>query len=317
MNNSVHLGNVTLTFHRTCRVPRGKGRINALPASLGAFPVFAVRDLPKAPEHWHRESHVLPMYVHEAMWMGFNRPERPVALLIGAGMVNAVTGARLTESLDGTKQNYLAIPPQPWLDGFKRKEGESVYQFAAAKLGSGETAEEQILGGAEFGGLQFGLFDSNIPLIPASRPREYIESGGYYKDTFMLSAGFARSMRGPTEMGLGAGGAIRQKIYLDPYVTDGRNVSDVWSNKPTKKARVYIVLASDFKELTGVDAPPSPITFATYQQQGLPWFALPDGSWGDVEGSEAVDALKPVGGNPDPVVAGVPMVDPATEDLWK
>ena len=141
MGQNLVIGSLALTFHRTCRVPRAQGLVNDLPAGMGNFPVFRVADYTgKAPGHWKYGGHFFPMYPQEAMWVGFNRPQSPVALLVGAGMVNAVTGKKLEPKLiAGKEQNYLVVPPQPWLDGFKRSEGESVFQFVAAELGKGGT----------------------------------------------------------------------------------------------------------------------------------------------------------------------------------
>lgn len=312
--SSISLGPLTITLHRTCRVPRQKGLVNELPASLGNFPVYRVADFRSGvPEDWKDGGHFVPVWEHEALWIGFSRPPRPVALVVGAGMVNAVTGKRLEGKPSGSPQDYLVVPPQPWLDGFKPMEGEQVFQFVAARLGSGETAEEQILGTAEFGGLQFGLFLPRIPLIPASRPSEHIIAGLGYKSLVVRTRGGSR--RTAQSMGLGAGGAIRQKIYPDPYLA-GRQVSDVWPDEPSEKAYVYLVHSADFLAITGRQPPPSPINYQTYQEHGLPWFGLPDGTWGDVQGSEAISSLKPVGGNPDPVNAQHGLSDPATKNLW-
>lgn len=316
-------GRLTITLHRTCRVPRIKGKSNPLPMSLGQFPIYRVADfLGNVPERWKREGFFFPVHPQEAMYIGFNRPPTPVALLVGAGMVNAVTGTRLEPVLDGVKQNYVVVPPQPWLDGFKSEEGSTI-QFVAAELGKGETVEEQILGTAEFGGIQLGVYEPKISLIPASRPHEFISSGSFYNEvertvTHSRSFGVAScnftAGTGARDLGLGVGGAITQKIYPDEYL-NGRDPSEVWGSEPTDKVYIHLVHASDFKAITGQDAPASPITYATYQAQGLPWFMLPDGSWGDVEGSEAIDGLKPVSGGPDPISA-VPVVNPLTKDIW-
>lgn len=314
---SLKIGDLNVTFYRTCRVPRQEGHINELPAGLGVFPTYRVADYAlKVPENWKREGHFFPMYPHEAMWIGFNRPSFPIALLIGAGMINAITGTRLEPTLSNSSQNYLVVPPQPWLDGFKPTKGEQVFQFVAAELGKGETAEEQILGTSEFGGLQFGLFASKMPLISATRPHEHM-LGGILNKSLSSNRSAVRT-RGATtrEMGLGAGGAIRQKIYPDPYL-NGRNVNEVWNDKPYDKAYIYIVHSNDFRAITGQDAPRSPITYQTYQQQGLPWFGLSDGSWGDIQGGQNIDNLRPVSGNPDPVNASTePAKNPNTQDLW-
>lgn len=292
-NSSVKIGSLTITPYRTLRVPRERGMVSELPAGLGEFPVYSVQDYRSTvPSDWHQEGYFMPMYSHEALWIGL-QAATPVALLVGAGMVNAVTGERLEPQLSGNPQNYLVIPPQPWLDGFKPTQGEKVFQFVAAELGKGETAEEQILGTAEFGGLQFGLFTSKVPLYTTGRPNVYNTKGlGTLGSTAVRTRGASRST--PQEMGLGAGGAIRQKIYPDPHVSGRRTVQEVWNDTPAEKAYIYFVHANDWRTLTGESPPPSPITRETYKQAGYSWFGLADGRWGDVEGGQNIDQLKPV-----------------------
>ena len=119
-------------------------------------------------------------------------------------------------------------------------------------------------------------------------------------------------------MGLGAGGAIRQKIYPDPYIK-GRSVAEIWNDEPAEKAYIYIVHSGDFKSIVGYDPPPTPITHQFYQANGYPWFALSDGTWGDVDGATKFEKVKPVSGGPDPVIADAPgsVPNPLTKDLWE
>ena len=59
----------------------------------------------------------------DALWLNFGsisygRPELPVALKIGAGKINAVSGEKWVDGLNQDPQNYVVLPEQPWLDGF-------------------------------------------------------------------------------------------------------------------------------------------------------------------------------------------------------
>jgi hypothetical protein len=57
-------------------------------------------------------------------------------------------------------------------------------------------------------------------------------------------------------MGLGAGGKIRQKVYLDPYglgAWDLQNFSSVW---------VHILNSEQYRAVTGLEPPPTPSTRA-------------------------------------------------------
>jgi len=359
----VRVGGVRVTFHRTVRVPskRGDGTPNQLPASLGSFGLYPVTSLKQAPKHWKREgAYVLPMHGHEAMWLGFAPPAKPRAMVIGTGMVNAVTGDTLSNELSGDKQNYVVVPPQPWIDGFKLKGKEEVRQFVAAVMGDGETAEEQLTGKAEFGGIQLGVFEPKIELIPVHMPGAVGGAGWMANEAaYKASSGILRtcsfnasttptmsSARGMSsgppretktsggiigasaadapigiynvtdvsEMGLGGGGTIAQKIYDDPYL-DGKTVAEVWSAQPTDKAWIYIVHAKDWELLTGNKAPASPITYQTYQEHGYPWFGLADGTWADEGGSDAFEQMAGVGGNPSAVHVE-PQPNPDTKGVW-
>lgn len=336
VKNSLNVGGLGVTLHRTCRVPEGK--VNSLPASLGHFPVYKVSDFHSGcPENFRPEGYFFPMYRQEAMWIGFGHPQTPRALIIAAGNINAVSGKPFDRSKDKfaleeerkavvaggleikleKKQNYLVAPPQPWLDGWKAEDGK-IYQFVAAEMGSGETVEGQITGEETVGGIQFILYGPNAAskdkLVHAIRPREYVSGGGYglvepsaggytlganFHDAGIIRRG-AGSSSSVRTMGLGRGGEISQKIYPDPYGPEGRKLwtekpTEVWEESPSAVEVFYMVSSEDFKQITGHEAPPTPVTHEKYQQLGLPWFDLHDKNYGDSKGSDVFGKLKPVG----------------------
>lgn len=307
-------GKLTLTLHRTLRVPDMEGRVSALPPSLGQFPVYRVADYAsKCPSDWNPAGHFFAIWPQEALWIGFSLDldSQPLAVVVGAGKVNALTGALLTEKLTSDPQNYMVAPTQPWIDGFKPTTGSRVRQFVAAELGSGQTAEEQILHTAEFGGIQIGIYEPKFELVSRRSPDIELlssEFGGGAPATF--GGGYAIRTRGATRgggaleratksMGLGAGGSIRQQIYPDPHL-QGRLPSEVWHKVPADKAYVYMVHAGQLPAITGQEAPPSPATRDVYRRYGIPWFDLKDAGMGDVEGGKPIDGLKPVSGTADP-----------------
>lgn len=301
----IDVSGLEITFQRTCRVP--EGQLNSLPAGLGPFPVYKVADFKSGtPKEWHESAYFIPMYPQEAMWMNFARyVQNPKALIVGAGNINAVSGKPFAKSKQKRKgtgldiklekdQNYLVVPPQPWLDGWKAADGK-VYQFVAAELGSGETVEGQITGEESVGGLQFIVFDpkDGQKLIHATRPHEYVIGGSF--DGFLECAPAGGAYRccaskSITSMGLGRGGEIEQKIYPDPH---GLNV---WKKTPSATELVYMVSSEDFKQITGHNPPPTPVTYEKYQELGLPWFELHDKKLKDTKGSDVFGKLKPVSG---------------------
>ena len=148
---------VEIGFQRTLRIP-DDNREHYLPPGLGEFPLSRVDDYPdNLPEKWSRHGGVfLPMYQAEALWINF-RGDYPMAVKIAAGKVNAVTGEAWSEGLSGEPQDYMVVPGQPWLDGFSVQKG-LIRQFVAMPLGEGYTAEEQLTGEAEHGGLQIAVY---------------------------------------------------------------------------------------------------------------------------------------------------------------
>ncbi|EFC38876.1 predicted protein [Naegleria gruberi] len=177
-----------ISFHRTLRIPND-GKTYPLPCSLGRFPIKRVEDYSKTvPAHWLEHGGVfIPLYQSEAMWIQFsysnsfhNMPfcqsdvtnnDFPLAVQMGVGMINALTGDEWDESDFGKnkKQNYMVLPNQLWIDGIACDE-TTVKQFVAMPLGSGKTVEEQLTGNADYGGIQFRIYQarkdalSHLPL---------------------------------------------------------------------------------------------------------------------------------------------------------
>ena len=247
-------------FQRTLRIP-DDGRNYALPPGLGRFPLRHVDDFAaRVSARWLRRGGVmLPMYQSEAMWLNFSSPSGyPFAVKVGAGKINAVTGDAWSDELRRRPQDYLAVPDQPWLDGFCVAKGV-IRQFVAMPLGAGYSVEEQLTGDAEFGGVQLLVH----PLKATSwhpRPRYVAEPAVY-----SLCAMESDSPDG-ADMGLGAGGTMEQEIYDDP-----QDFTD-WDTSHRARCFVHLANALVWRAITG-DAPPTvPPTAAEYTRAGLPWF---------------------------------------------
>jgi hypothetical protein len=89
-------------------------------------------------------------------------------------------------------------------------------------------------------------------------------------------------------MGLGAGGKMKQKIYPDPHGID------TWDQENSGRVYVHIVNSMMFREITGKEPPPTPVTAQTYAQYHLPWFDLYDDHMGDVEAPDVLQSVKSV-----------------------
>jgi hypothetical protein len=89
-------------------------------------------------------------------------------------------------------------------------------------------------------------------------------------------------------MGLGAGGRMKQKVYPDPHGIE------TWDEHATARSFVHIVNSELWREITGEQAPATPVTAREYEAAGLPWFDLYDEALGGTEGSDALRAVKSI-----------------------
>jgi hypothetical protein len=310
VNQQLHLGQLVIAFHRTLRIP-DDGRDYPLPPSLGHFPLHRVEDCARTvPAAWTQHGGVfLPMYQREALWLSFTAPDwRPMALKVALGMVNALTGKPWAEGLSDTEQDYLVCPPQPWLDGLKT-ESDIIRQFVAMPLGMGYTAEGQITGQERFGGLQLLAYPSKPGRFPDRPPRSvrlFAPSpnapaeadygpqpllAGMAIDAAISSTSTVAPRRLRTkgaEMGLGAGGRMKQAIYPDQHGID------TWDQTTSGRVYVHLVNSMMYREITGCEPPPTPVDAHTYTKHGYPWFDLYDEHLGDLPGSEILKGVRSV-----------------------
>jgi len=326
-NNAVQIGpHLTITFKRTLRIP-DDGKLYPLPPSLGNFPVHRIDDYrSNVPDAWRDHGGVfLPMWQREAMWLAFNGASfRPYALKVAVGKVNALSGEPYDQGLHGAggrdeTQDYMVVPGQPWLDGINVGDG-IIRQFVAMPLGGGHTVEGQVTGEELFGGVQLVAFDTKPGRFPTRAPQSVLRgarscfggqhvncSGAFSGPVFkslaasppeipeMLAAADSLAARGipssapiAAEMGLGAGGQMEQKIYPDPHGPD------VWDMNRFGRVYVHLVNSQMYREITGRQAPPSPVDPRIYARHGYPWFEMYDEGCGDIPASAVLGGVKSV-----------------------
>lgn len=245
----------TIEFQRTLRIP-DDGSDYPLPPGLGCIPLRHGDDYAgRVPGAWaERGGVMLPMYQAEAMWIDFLSLGYPFAVKIATGKINAVSGTTWSYGLGRDPQDYVVLPDQPWLDGYAVEKGV-IRQFVAMPLGSGATAEEQITGEAEWGGLQILAY----PLKPELYEKIVRERLGSMDN-------IRQSKRITTGMGMAPGGRMRQEIY-----SDTRPTSD-WDLDRGLRCFVSILNSQQWREATGEPAPGEPISVSAYTNAGLPWF---------------------------------------------
>lgn len=264
---------LSLTFQRTLRIP-DDGKTYPLPPGLGAFPVRRVDDYAdRVPEAWRAHGGVfLPMFQREAMWLCFaGQYWKPRAVKIAVGKVCAITGKRWSENLHAHPQDYVVTPPQPWLDGIANGRG-TIRQFVAMPLGLGYTVEGQVTGEESVGGIQLKVFEPKPGRFPDEPPHTLgtVTMCGALPPAPMACAAPSRSRSSAGQMGLAAGGRMKQKIYPDPHGID------TWDPLRVGRTFVHIVNSELWREITGEAPPATPVTAREYAKHGLPWFDLYD-----------------------------------------
>jgi hypothetical protein len=277
---------LTIDFQRTLRIP-DDDKTYPLPPGLGRFPLRHVDDhVNRVPSRWiDRGGVLLPMYQSEALWIAFRSGSGyPMAVKVATGKINAVTGEPWTNELSPEPQDYVVVPDQPWLDGYAVEKG-MIRQFVAMPLGSGYTAEEQLTGEAEHGGLQ---------LIAYPMKREVydriIGRRARFERLFAASDDHAmeRVASVACDMGLAPGGRMRQHIYEDEHGVD------VWDTRCASRCFVHIANSLVWQDITGHRPPTTPPTARQYAEAGLPWFDYYDADRKALEGSGWLTTLKSV-----------------------
>ena len=269
-----------IEFQRTLRIP-DDGSEYPLPAGMGPFPLSHIEDHSEtAPESWIKKGGVLiPMYQSEALWIRFFG-DYPMAIKIASGKINAVTGKSWTDELSASPQDYVVSDAQPWLDGFCVKKGY-VRQFVAMPLGEGYSAEEQITGEAEFGGLQiiaYPMKAENYEEI--NNEQEYLEIPLFLRRSC--------SIEEEPAMGMAPGGLMRQDIYDDEYGIDA------WDTCYASRCFVHIVNSEAYESITGHNPPNPPINQKEYKDYGMPWFDYYADEKASISGSSVLNKLKSV-----------------------
>jgi hypothetical protein len=262
-----------VSFQRTLRIP-DDGTAFPLPPGLGRFPLMHVDDFGRAvPSQWSDHGGVmLPVYQAEALWVEFNvtyfpehRTSYPWAVKIATGKINAVTGQTWRPGLHRRPQDYVVTSGQPWLDGYCVKKG-FIRQFVAMPLGSGFTAEEQVTGVAEFGGLQILAIPMKKDVVLRRFPVRPVPRFSMPRYCAGDLPSPCATVAEPMAMGLAPGGLMKQDIYKDPFDPDD------WDLEHASRCFVHICNSKSWTAITGKRPPTRPPTAAAYTQAGMPWF---------------------------------------------
>ena len=243
----------------------------------GRFPLYRVDDyMDSVPAAWNEHGGVfMPMYQSEAMWINLQcefptgdywegplyRYHYPMAVKLGAGTANALTGEEWAEELNDNQQDYAVTPYEPSFDGICVGKGVIhhfekgvIQQFVPMPLGKGYTAQEQLTEVAARRTLQVAVY-------PMKRSK-YEENGPDWLD--------APVPRVPTpeetaKLELPPGDLNQRSIYEDQHGIDA------WDTSICARLCVHVVNSVDFLKITGCKPPGKPWKREDYEMYEVPW----------------------------------------------
>lgn len=249
-----------ISFNRTLRIPED-GKHYDLPAGFGHLPILRIEDVAnRVPEKWRQEGGlIIPLYQREALFLEFCGVKwRPTIAKVAVGQISAITGKPHDLDLKSGRQDYVVVPVQRWLDGINAGNG-IVRQFVAMPLGQGYTVEAQITDEETHGGFQLAAFEPKEGRFSEPRSAWHGSKGG-------VLCAKREDTSTDIEMGIAAGGSIRQQIFEDVYGVE------TWDGETCVALNLHIVNSAMYEEITGRPAPATPISEKTYRTKGLPWF---------------------------------------------
>ena len=208
-----------------------------------------------------------------------NAVEREVRSWHGFGK----SGETWRDGLNRRPQDYVVVPEQPWLDGYCVEKGV-IRQFVAMPLGSGYTAEEQVTGAAEHGGLQILAYPMKREVYEQRFPKRSEEEPRAWR----CMESVACAAPPAPDMGLAPGGRMEQEIFEDPY-----NVAD-WDLDSGSRCFIHIANSMVWRSITGENPPTTPPTAEEYTRAGLPWFKWYDDGNKALAGAGVLAGMKSI-----------------------
>jgi hypothetical protein len=209
---------------------------------------------------------------------GFNAGDGVIKQFVGMalGQGYTVEGQVTGEEKFGGIQ-VLVCPP-------KEKERERVNPPSRGGLimGGGVSKAMDFGGGGEVktSGMMLGdtqcMYSSSDPVL---------RSASFATKSIGAASTRKRASQKGSQIGMAAGGSMKQKIYPDPFGVA------VWDQAKSGRLYVHIINAEMYQEITGVYPPELP---ATAQEYEGPWFDINDGHAGDVPASETLAGVSTV-----------------------
>lgn len=204
---------------------------------------------------------------------------------MATGKINAVTGKDWSDWLQRDPQDYMVSTEQPWLDGYCIEKGV-IRQFVAMPLGTGYSAEEQVTGKADHGGIQIIVYPMKRNIFEKRFPKvEQIIPDVSFEEDLCLSL---EEPKASYDMGLAPGGRMKQEIYEDPF-----DLND-WEMDHRSRCFIHIANSLVWRAITNDSPPTVPFTAKEYTKHGLPWFEYYSDNSSSLDGSGILKVLKSV-----------------------
>lgn len=243
----------------------------------GRFSLYRVVDYQDSVRAaWNEHGGVfMPMYQSEAMWINlqceipmgsiweglFDRDQYPMAVKLGAGASNALTGEEWVEELNVNQQDYAVTPYEPNFDGIcirkvvvRQFVKGVIKQFVPMPLGKGLIEQEKLTEMAKLRTLE-------VVVYPMKRS-EY-EKNGPVRPAAPCLRDLTDEER--TRLDLPPGELHQRKLYED------RHGIDAWDTSICARLCVYIVNSVDFLKITGCRPPGTPWKREDYRMFEVPW----------------------------------------------
>ena len=187
-----------ITFNSTLRLPED-GKVYNQPSGVGHIPVSNIAWISKKLQNSGNASLIemarkggvfFPLYQREAMFLSFKATNDNFAMRTFVGGINAISGLPWNSppSQRPSKQDYVSVPTQKFLDGIAVGQG-TVRQFIAMPLGSGYSVEKQVAGKEDVGGMQLEVIPGNQWYVRpkfAQNTTPYETPRSLNEDTFIL-----------------------------------------------------------------------------------------------------------------------------------
>jgi hypothetical protein len=318
----MRLGTLEITFHRTVRVPDGRQPSNLPPSlgRIELYPVS--KYVGRCPKNWEPEGYIMALHDTQAMWMSFTPRHPVALLVGAGGtnaLNGEELGTSLAKDnyvvappqpwldgwkdTDGTVYQFVATP-------YKKGKGISV-----AEQLMGQESRTGAIGIALFDPKDVKALKPIVPPMEGysgsimDNDFQWTETAGGYANKEVLKDLFgkitmmqcsaaqdsAENQFAPptkaralgaglkfTEMAIGRGGKVIQKIYPDPHGLD------VWQAEPSATLAIYLVNARLFAQITGQKVP-EPVGHDVYQGH---WFGMNDSQQADIAGTQKFSGLK-------------------------